>query len=148
MSKSNDCESDFLLLLFNATNWGLVADNTVTSPLTQLFISLHTADPGEAGNQTTSEATYGGYSRIAVNRNSGGWTVSGTAPTQAANTAQLTVPTWTSGATNILTYFAVGAATSGASAIFYSGALTNPVTMSAGNPTATIAAGALVCTED
>lgn len=41
------------------------------------YVSLHTGDPGEAGDQTTNEATYAGYARVAVARDSGGWTVTG-----------------------------------------------------------------------
>jgi hypothetical protein len=45
-------------------------------------ISLHTADPGEAGDQTTSEATYKSYARVSVARTTAGWTVtSGTCRT-------------------------------------------------------------------
>jgi hypothetical protein len=46
--------------------------------LAALQVSLHTADPGPSGNQTTSEVAYTGYARVAVNRaNDGtaGWTV-------------------------------------------------------------------------
>ena len=41
------------------------------SPGTNLYISLHKANPGATGNQSTSEATYGGgtgYARVAVAR--------------------------------------------------------------------------------
>ena len=52
MSKANAYESDLLKLLFNGTAIADVADNDATSPLTNLYVSLHTADPGEAGDQT------------------------------------------------------------------------------------------------
>lgn len=75
MSKGNTFENDFLKLVFNATAIANIADNAATSPLTNLYVSLHTADPGEAGDQTTSEITYTSYARVAVARTSGGWTV-------------------------------------------------------------------------
>lgn len=37
-----------------------------------LYVSLHTADPGSAGNQGTSEVAYPGYSRPAVTRDPAG----------------------------------------------------------------------------
>ena len=39
-----------------------------------IYISLHTADPA-GGDQTTSEAAYTGYARVAVARGAGTWTV-------------------------------------------------------------------------
>jgi hypothetical protein len=146
MSKSNTFEADLLKLIFNATPIGNLADNAATSPLTNLFVSLHTADPGEAGNEGTSEATYTGYARVAVVRTSSGWTISGTAPTQAANAATVNFPACTGGS-NTLTFFGVGFASTGATEIMYSGALTASLAVSAGI-TPSIAAGALVCTED
>ncbi len=41
-----------------------IADNAATSPITNLYVSLHTGDPGEAGDQTTSEAAYTSYARV------------------------------------------------------------------------------------
>jgi len=123
MSKANAYESDLLKLLFNGTAIADVADNDATSPLTNLYVSLHTADPGEAGDQTTSEATYTGYARVAVARTTGGWTVSGTAPTQVAPVANIDFPPGTGGAGTV-THFAVGSLASGAGRIFYAGTVT------------------------
>ena len=135
--------NDYLQLIFNAvTITGLARDDA--APIANLYISLHTADPTAGGNQASSEATYGGYARIAVARTAGGWTVT---TNSVANFAQLTVPSWASGATNTLTYFAIGTVVApGAGKILYGGPLTNPVVMSAGNPTATIAAGGVTVT--
>ena len=74
MSKSNVFENDLLKLIFNATPIAGLADNAASSPVTNLYLALHTADPGEAGDQTTSEISYTGYTRLAVLRTSGGWT--------------------------------------------------------------------------
>ena len=131
MSKSDAFESDLLKLLFNATAIAFVADNAATTPLTNLFVSLHTADPGETGTQSTSEATYTGYARVSVVRTTGGWTVSGTSPTTVNPVATISFPACTAGS-NTITFFAVGAATSGASKIFYSGTVTPNMSVSAG----------------
>lgn len=70
MSMGNATETDFLALIFNATAlpWDAV---------TKLDLHLHTADPGEAGTSSTSEATYGGYALIQTDRDAGDWTVAG-----------------------------------------------------------------------
>ena len=146
MSKSDSFESDLLKITFNATAIANIADNAATSPLTNLFVSLHTADPGEAGNEGTSEATYTGYARVSVARTTGGWTISGTSPTQAANAATITFGACTAGS-NTITHAAVGVASSGATKILYSGPLTASLAVSAGI-TPSFAAGALVFTED
>jgi hypothetical protein len=117
MSKGNTFENDWLKLVFNGTGIANIADNAAASPLTNLFVALHTADPGEAGDQTTSEAAYTGYARVAVARSSGGWTVTGN---QAVNVATITFPNCTAG-TSTITHWSIGVATSGASKILYSG---------------------------
>ncbi|HYT46730.1 MAG TPA: hypothetical protein VEP90_30670, partial [Methylomirabilota bacterium] len=66
MSKSNTWESDLLLLVFNNTNAGSIGDATGlrgSSTAGSLYVSLHTADPGETDDQTSSEATYTSYAR-------------------------------------------------------------------------------------
>jgi hypothetical protein len=78
MSASNTTETNLLLLLFNNSNWANLGDATGVRGSTtagSLYISLHTADPGEAGNQSTSEATATGYARQPVARSSAGFTV-------------------------------------------------------------------------
>lgn len=126
MSKGNTFENDFLKLIFNAIAIANIADNAASSPITNLYVSLHTADPGEGGDQTTSEATYTSYARVAVIRTSSGWTVTANAVTNAAT---ITFPTATGGS-NTVTHFAVGAASSGTGKIMYSGALLSSLAVS------------------
>lgn len=146
MSKSNSSENNYLKLVFNNTTWagfgdvtGLVGSTSAGS----LYVALHTADPGESGNQATSEATYTSYARVAVARTSGGWTVSGNT---AANTATVTFPQCTGG-TNTITHLSVGIAGSGSSEIIYSGALNDSLAVS-NLITPLFNAGAIVVTED
>lgn len=126
MSKSDTFEADLLKLIFNATPIANLADNAASSPLTNLSVALHTADPGETGTQTTSEATYTSYARVSVARTSGGWTISGTAPTQAAPAATITFPAGTGGSGTV-THFSVGPTGGGATKIFYSGTVTSNI---------------------
>jgi hypothetical protein len=128
MSKSNTHENSYLLLLFNATTFNGLAENDSTSPNTQLFLALHTADPGEAGGQTTSECAYGAYARVAVDRDNTGFTVSGNSVVLAADA---TFPEATSG-TETVTHFSVGLVASGASTILYSGTVTPNISVVTG----------------
>lgn len=126
MSKSNTFENDFLKLIFNATPIANIADNAATSPLTNLYVSLHTADPGEAGDQSTSETAYTGYARVAVARNSGGWTVTGNSVSPVAN---IDFGECTALPGSDITYIGVGTASSGAGKLLWSGALASAIAM-------------------
>lgn len=119
MSKGNTFENDWLKLIFQATAIANIADNAASSPLTNLYVALHTADPGEAGDQTTSEATYTGYARVAVARTSGGWAISANA---VDNVAAITFGQCTAGS-NTITHWSIGVAASAASKILYKGSL-------------------------
>ena len=143
MSKGNTFENDWLLLIFNATAIANIADNAGSSPLTNLYVALHTADPGEGGSQTTSECAYTSYARVAVARSGSGWTVSGNT---ASNAALIQFPECTGGSETI-TYVSIGTATSGTGKILYSGALTASRSVSSGIQPQ-FAIGALQVTED
>lgn len=128
MSKGNTFENDVLKLIFNATAIANIADNAASSPLTNLSVALHTADPGEAGDQTTSEANYTSYARVSVARNSGGWTVTNNSVSPASN---IDFPACTGG-TNTITHFSVGPTGGGATKILYSGTVTANISVSSG----------------
>jgi hypothetical protein len=119
MSKGDTFENDLLKLIFNATPIANMADNAAASPLTNLYVALHTADPGEAGSQLTSEIAYTSYARVAVARTSGGWTVTGNSVSPAAD---ITFPAGTGGS-GTATHWSVGTAASGAGKILYKGAI-------------------------
>lgn len=149
MSLSNSAENNLLLLLFNNTDWAGIGDagglqNSAAAG--SFYVSLHTASPGEGGSQTTSEAAYTGYARVGVARSGAGWTVSGTAPTQAANTAATTFPQSSSGP-EVETDFGVGKDSAGAGEILWYGTLTAPLTVN-NLVTPSFAIGACVCTAD
>jgi hypothetical protein len=118
MSKGNTFENDLLALIFNATAIADLAENDASSPATTLTVALHTSDPGEAGTQSTNEIAYTGYARVAVNRNSGGWTVSGASVSPAAN---ITFGEMTAGAGGTVTHVSVGTGVS--NKLLYSGSI-------------------------
>lgn len=142
MSKGNTFENDLLKLIFNATAIANMADNAASSPITNLYVSLHTADPGEGGDQTSSEITYTSYARVAVARTSGGWTVTNNSVSPVAN---ISFPAGTGGS-GTATYFGVGTASSGAGKLLYSGAISP--TIVTGNGITPILTTASTITED
>ena len=144
-SKADTWENGQLLLLFNNTTFTLVGDAAgllKSAADGSLYISLHTADPGEAGDQTTSEAAYTGYARVGVARTAAGWTVTANS---VANAAAITFGLDTSG-TSVVTHFGVGTSATTAGKLLYSGSLTAPLTINPGI-TPSFAIGALVITE-
>ncbi len=84
MSKGNTFENDILKLFFNATAIADLAQDDGSSPATNLYVSLHTADPGEGGAQNTSEIAYTSYARVAVARSGAGFTVTNNSVSPAA----------------------------------------------------------------
>lgn len=136
MSKSNATETDVIAKIFQ--NTALPWDAA-----TNLYVSLHSSDPLDTGDQTTNEITYTApYARQAVARSSSGWDVSGN---QASNHSQISFPTCTGG-TATATYVAVGTLASGAGQILYSGACTSLSISNGIQPQ--FAPGALTITED
>ena len=134
MSKSAAWELDYLRLVFQAIPIANIADNAASSPLTSLYVSLHTADPGEGGNQASNETTYVSYTRIPVTRaaGAGGWTISGSSPTQITPTnGALRFPACTGG-TATVTHFGVGTALSGTGKLLYKGELDPDILISLG----------------
>lgn len=140
--KGNYNSTDFLKLVFQAVAWANMADNAATSPFTNLYVSLHTADPGAAGTQSTSEAAYTGYARVPVARTSSGWSISGET---ISNVGAINFPACTGGS-ETETYFGIGTASSGVGNLLYAAPLTSSLAVSNGI-TPSFAAGQLTVTE-
>jgi hypothetical protein len=129
MGKGTTFENDFLKLILQATPIANIADNAATSPLTNVFLSLHTADPS-GGNQLTSEIAYTGYGRVSVARSAVGWTITGASASPAAD---ITFGAYAGGAGGTATYAAVGTVTTGgAGKVLWSGTLTPNIVVGAG----------------
>jgi hypothetical protein len=143
--KGNPNSVGILSLLFQAVisaGYTTLALNATSSPATNLYVSLHTADPTAAGNQNSSEATYTSYARVAVARTTGGWAI--TAET-ISNVAAVTFPTATGGS-ETETFVGVGLASTGPGTLLYAGPLTSSLAVSSGI-TPSFAIGALTITE-
>lgn len=127
MGTGSTFSNDLLKLIFNATAIANIADNASASPLTNLYASLHTADP-TTGNQATSEAAYTSYARVAVARTSGGWTVSTNTVVPAAT---ISFPAATGGS-ETETFAAIGTLTSGTGKVLFAGAISPTIAVSNG----------------
>lgn len=128
--KTDVFENDFLKLIFNGTAIANIADNAAASPITNLYLSLHTSDPTDAAasGQTTGETTYTSYARVAVARTSGGWTVTGNSVSPVAN---ISFPQCTGGTASI-THVGIGTASSGTGKLLFVGSLTPAIAVSTG----------------
>lgn len=128
MSISNTTESAILVLVFNATAWANYADNASSSPQTNIHCALHTADPGDTGTMTTSEAAYTSYARVNVARTTGGWTETSGSVSPVAN---IDFPAGTGGS-GTASYWSTGKTGGGATAILWSGTITPNVVLGNG----------------
>jgi hypothetical protein len=134
MPKSATYEADIVNLLLNATPIANIADNTATSPLTNLFVALHTASPTASGSQTTNEISYTGYSRVAISRSAGSpaWTLTGSNPVSASPNANITFGAMTAGTGGTVTFISVGSEESGAGVIYYFGTISPTINVVVG----------------
>ena len=130
MSKGNTFENDLLKLIFNGTAIANIADNAGSSPLTNLYVALHTANPDEAGTQETSEISYTGYARVAVARSDSGWTVTNNS---VSPNAEIAFAEMTGGAGGTATHVSVGTAASGAGKVLYYGAVSPSISIAEGD---------------
>lgn len=131
MSKTNGFENSLLLLIFNNTNIANIGDATGlrgSSTAGSLYVSLHTSDPGEAGDQTTNETSYTSYARATVARSGSGFTVTGNSVSPAANIDFAAC----TGGTATITHFGIGTASSGAGVLLYKGTVTPNISVSSG----------------
>jgi hypothetical protein len=149
MPAGNTFQSDLLKLICENLAIAGIGDTSGLQPsgsAGSLYVALHTANPGAGGGQSTSEAAYTGYARVAISRASGSWSISGSSPTSIANAGAVTFPQATGGS-ETETYFSIGDASTGAGKILWYGALTSSLAVSNG-VTPQFAAGALVATAD
>lgn len=146
MSATNVFENGLLSLIFENANYANVGDATGLRGSTTagvFYVSLHTADPGETGSQTTNESAYTSYARVSVARSTAGWTV---ASGVADNDAAINFPAATGGSSAV-THHGIGSDVSGAGNLFLFGANAASLAVSSGI-TPSFAAGALDITLD
>lgn len=143
MPKATAACNSIVNLMYRATAWANVADNAASSPLTNTYVALHTADLTAGTNQQSEvETAYTNYARQAVARSTG-WDAASGGATQNAATVSFQ-QCGASGAT--LTHVSTGVASSGATGVWHYGALNSSLAVSSGI-TPQFAAGALTITE-
>lgn len=146
MSKTNALETALLNLVFcnvDATGIGDAGGLLGSVVAGQLYLSLHDGNPGDTGDQTTSEVAYTSYARVSVARSAARWTVT---TGQVVNADDQSWPKCT-GLTATATHIGIGTDPTGAGTLLYYGALTDPLAI-ATNITPIVYAGQLVVTED
>lgn len=132
MSGTNAFNAKVLELYFNNadhTNVGDALGLQNSAGNGDMFVSLHTADPTETGDQTSSEATYTSYARIPVDRDGSAWNVTTADPANVDNVAAITFPEATGGPETI-THFGVGFSLTGTGELYFFGALTSSLAVS------------------
>jgi len=117
-------------LIFNATPVANIADNAVTSPNTSFYVSLHTADPGNSGDQTVAEISYTGYARQPVARSNLGFTVAASGAVSLVGTVLF--PAMTGGTGGVATWMGIGKLVSGAGLLMYKAPITPTITVVVG----------------
>jgi hypothetical protein len=130
-SKSVSFKNSLLLHIFQNADIANIGDAGGLQNSTadgSLYVSLHTADPRAGGGsaQNTTELSYAGatpYARVAVSRTGAtGWTV---AANVVSNTAAITFPNYSAGASQTALFWGVGTASSGAGVLLYSGPISS-----------------------
>lgn len=120
---SNAAETALLELIFKNTNYALIGDATGlrgSSTAGVFYLTLHTADPGDAGTALTSEIAYTSYARVSVARSGAGFVVTGNSVSPAAT---VSFPAGTGGS-GIATHWGITTTSSGAGALLLSGTIT------------------------
>jgi len=136
MSISNATETAILRLVFQAVAWSGYADNAAAAPEANIVVGLHTADPTDTGNMSSSEVAYTSYVRANVARSATGWAEVSGAVSPVAN-IDFTAGT---GGSGTVSFFSTGKSGGGAAAILWSGTVTpNIVTGSGVTPRLTTA---------
>lgn len=131
MSKGNTFENEHLLHVFNNASLPLVGDASGLQPSAaagSLYYALHTADPGEAGNQTTNECTYTGYGRVGKARNGTNFVVTNNTVNPGAD-VEFAVAT---AGSETATHWSIGTASTGTGKILYSGAISPNIVIQTG----------------
>lgn len=131
MSFSNTLENELLEHILNNANIANVGDATGlrgSSTAGSFYLSLHTSSPGEGGNQSTNETSYGSYVRVSVTRSGTGWTVTGNSASPAAN---IDFAEATSG-TATITHVGLGTDSSGTGKLVLYGSLSPSISVTTG----------------
>lgn len=131
MPMTNELIQGLLKLLFQNVAYANVGDTSGlqgSGSAGVFYISLHSSDPGVSGTQSTSEVSYTGYGRVAVNRSASDWPLSSNTidPGAVIQFGQCTAGSATAA------YAGIGTAGSGAGHLLWTGPITPNISISVG----------------
>jgi hypothetical protein len=113
VSKSNNFETAFLQSLFESAALATIGTSPAVALGANFYIGVHTSDPGEAGTAVTNEATFTGYARVAMPRDTATWTVTGN---EVLNDIDVSFPLCTGG-TNTVSHWSIVNTSAGAGTV-------------------------------
>lgn len=130
MPKATAICNSILNLMYRAIPWASVADNAAASPLSSVYLALHTAGlTASTGLQNQSEIAYTGYARKVTSRSAVDWTAAAGGTVSNATLQQFAQCGATGGtATDVST----GVGATGATAAWHFGALNSPLAIANG----------------
>lgn len=131
MSATTASANAFLQLLLHNVAFAGIGDAGGLRPSVaagDLVIGLHVGDPGAGGTQSTAEAAYPGYARVAAPRGVAAWEITDNV---FENLASIEFPESTAVAPEV-THFTIGTAGTGAGTILLRGKLASPVAINVG----------------
>lgn len=136
MATADSYAEDLLRHVFLNETLALIGDATGLLPSAiagNIYISLHTSDPGVHGSQTTNEVTlaaWPSYARQPIARSGAGWQVVELLNIwQAKNLVSVTFPARVGGSIVTVTHGGIGASLSGTGLLMHPFPLTTPVTI-------------------
>lgn len=132
MTQTTAAAGNWLKLILNATAIANLADNAASGPLTNIYVSLHTATPGLTGTQTTNEAAYTSYARVAVARTTGGWTITNNT---ASPVATIAFPASTGTPSETETFMGIGSSPTGTGVLYWYGAISPTIAVTSAGVT-------------
>ncbi len=130
MPKATAACNSIVNLMYRAVAWANVADNAASSPLTTLYLALHTGNLTAAtGLQNENEIAYTNYVRKSISRNTSDWSAASGGATSNAGLQQF-AQCGASGGT--ATHVSTGIGASGATAAWHYGALNSSLAIANG----------------
>jgi hypothetical protein len=113
--------NDLVKLILTGVPIATIADNAALSPVGTYYFSMHTGDPGAAGDQSSNELAYTGYGRMPIVRNASAWDITGNVikPKAAIEFAEMLT-----GAGGLVKWVGIGTAATGGGKMLIRGPLT------------------------
>ena len=112
--------NDLLKLIFHQAAIAGIADVPAVGKLNNLWLGLHTADPGPAGTQETNAVNYTGYARKSVGFGAGVWAITGD---KASPVARIEFGEMTGGIESLATWITIGTSETGPGKVLFRGRL-------------------------